>query len=167
MSNEVAKSAVGVKFDDNKVRLDLLQLRAIMKVGEVSTFGCGKYNAHNWEKGIMFSRLIAAAFRHIFKWMLFEDNDPETGISHIHHATWNLLSIGEFIEAGRTDVDDRSKIILTSILPPSEEKRIEVPVAIPVAPAPESSGNGEKKKVEAVFKHFEDAVDDDEDDDGY
>ena len=50
---------------------------------------CGCENlctgAHNWRKGFAWTRLIAAAFRHLKAILQGEDTDPESGLPHVDH----------------------------------------------------------------------------------
>lgn len=96
----------GKKFDDGKVRLDLLPVDALMCVGQILTYGANKYGARNWEKGMSWSRLTGAALRHMFSWMCKEDNDPETGISHLAHAACCILFLLSYTIRS-IGVDDR------------------------------------------------------------
>lgn len=100
----------GIKHDDGKPMLDLISPAMVMEVGRVLTFGAQKYDAHNWRKGITYSRLIAAALRHIFKWLAGRDQDSESGLSHLAHAVCCLMMIIEFQAEGRDDeLDDRHR----------------------------------------------------------
>lgn len=97
----------GVKHDDDKPRMDLLDSYAIEQLATVLGFGAKKYAAHNWRKGLGKSRLIAAALRHLFAHLKGEDLDPESGLSHAAHAMcccMFLLGLSH-----RTDLDDRYK----------------------------------------------------------
>ena len=78
-------------------------------IGRVLGMGAAKYDRFNWRSGIVYSRLLSAALRHIFAYLGGEDTDPESGLSHIHHAATNLVFLGQFIEEGRVDLDDRYK----------------------------------------------------------
>ena len=80
------KFTEGVKFDTNKVRLELLPPELLEGVGEVLTFGAEKYADRNWELGMDWSRPYAALLRHMLAWWSGEDTDPETGMSHLCHA---------------------------------------------------------------------------------
>lgn len=80
------KFTEGVKFDTDKVRLELLPPELLEGVGQVLTFGAKKYAARNWERGMDWSRPYAALLRHMMAWWSGEDTDPETGMSHLHHA---------------------------------------------------------------------------------
>jgi len=99
----------GVKDDSEKNRLDLLSSRWIEGVGHVLTFGAKKYEAHNWRKGIKFSRLLGACFRHLFAFLRGEDKDPETGLSHLLHASCCLMFLFELSET-KPELDDRYKV---------------------------------------------------------
>lgn len=99
----------GVKFDGEKPPLALLPTRALEAVGRVLAFGAKKYQAHNWRGGIQYSRLAGAMLRHVFAFLRGEDKDPETGESHLAHAACCVLFALEFVEEGRTELDDRHK----------------------------------------------------------
>ena len=81
----------GVKFDDDKTRVDLLDPEWLEGVGRILAFGAKKYAANNWRKGIKQSRLLGAALRHIFAFARGEKNDPESGESHLLHASCCLM----------------------------------------------------------------------------
>jgi hypothetical protein len=98
----------GVKYDDGKLRFDLIPAIPLEQVAAVYTFGAGKYEDHNWRKGLKFSRVFAATLRHLWAFWRGEDNDPETGIPHPAHAAWGCLTLLEFLRT-RKDFDDRWK----------------------------------------------------------
>ena len=81
----------GQKHDQDKPRLDYLDPYAMEEVAKVLTFGSAKYGAYNWQKGIESGRLIAACLRHVFAFMRGEENDPESGLSHLAHAMCCLM----------------------------------------------------------------------------
>ena len=96
-----------MKHDSEKVRMDLLDPRAIDQLAQVLTFGARKYEAHNWRRGISKSRLLGAALRHLFAYMRGEDRDPESGLSHVAHAMCCCMFLLGLER--RTDLDDRWK----------------------------------------------------------
>jgi hypothetical protein len=98
----------GVKHDGEKVDMSLLSSIAVHKIAQVMTFGKRKYSANNWRGGIAYSRLIGAALRHVFAWLGGESLDPETGYSHLAHASCCLMMLLEF-ESTRPELDDRFK----------------------------------------------------------
>ena len=84
----------GVKHDQSKLPLDLLDPAALEGLAAVLQFGANKYAAHNWRSGFKWTRLIAAMLRHTFAIMRGELNDPESGLPHIDHVgcCWMFLS---------------------------------------------------------------------------
>lgn len=98
----------GTKNDDGKPRMDLLSGIWLAGVAKVMGFGAAKYDAHNWRKGIATSRLLGAALRHIFAYLDGEDLDPESGVSHLYHASCCLMFASE-MKVTRPDLDDRYK----------------------------------------------------------
>lgn len=84
----------GIKYDQDKPRMDLLDSDALVGLAKVLTFGATKYAAHNWRNGINDSRLVAALLRHISAINKGELVDPESGLPHIDHVgcCWMFLS---------------------------------------------------------------------------
>lgn len=104
MSDE--NKPVGLKFDQNKAPIDLLPPEALFAIARVMQFGAKKYARANWANGIEYSRLIAAALRHILLFNQGQDMDEEVKESHIACAATNLLFLLWHIE-NRSDKDDR------------------------------------------------------------
>lgn len=104
--------AEGSKFDGDKLRYDLLQRLALEKLVAVSTMGANKYGDRDWEKGIAYGRIFAAAQRHLWAFQRGEELDAESGLPHLAHAAWNCLTLLEFQLSGagvRMGLDDRFK----------------------------------------------------------
>lgn len=101
-------NAEGKKFDEGKVRVDLIPTESLFAVAEVLTFGASKYGEHNWRKGMAWSRLYAAAQRHMMKWNAGETHDEESGKNHLAHACVNLLMLLSYEKSCR-ELDDRFK----------------------------------------------------------
>jgi len=116
----------GTKYDKGKTRFDLLPFWAIEQVALIYTFGVEKYGEHNWLKGMKWSRLIGALFRHVFKWLRGQSYDEETGIHHLAHAAWQCFALMEY-ERNNIGMDDRVPYNL-DLLPDKkeQEKRIQV-----------------------------------------
>lgn len=97
----------GLKFDNDKPMVNLLDPDALEEVARVLTFGASKYGARNWEKGINYSRLLGATLRHVFAVMKRQDIDDETGLHHTAHAICELMFLLHFQLKHRLDLDDR------------------------------------------------------------
>lgn len=100
--------AGAVKFDQDKLPLHLLSTEALNQTAAVLAFGADKYAAHNWRKGFLWSRPLAAAMRHITAFNAGEDKDPESGLSHLAHAACCIMFLLEFEKTHR-ELDDRYK----------------------------------------------------------
>lgn len=102
------KELKGVKYDNGKLRLDLVPPEMEEALAEGLTAGIKKgYPENNWAEGLVFSRSVAAAKRHLNAWRKREDIDEETGVNHIKLAALNLLMVAYQQDHGRTDLDDR------------------------------------------------------------
>ena len=105
-----------VKFDEDKVRLELLPPELMTSVAEILTFGAKKYSARNWELGMDWSRSYGALQRHLNAWWGGEDKDPETGKSHLWHAGCCITFLITY-EARGVGTDDRFKAESSTSLP--------------------------------------------------
>ena len=84
------KENEGVKFDHGKLRHDLVPPEAINALAHILTDGATKYGDRNWEKGMDWGRLYAAAQRHLLAFWAGEDRDPESAHPHLWHALTNI-----------------------------------------------------------------------------
>ncbi|CAB4134467.1 hypothetical protein UFOVP273_86 [uncultured Caudovirales phage] len=111
-NTSVADAKTAVRFDTNKTRWDLLPFEAVEDIVKVLEFGAKKYAAHNWQKGdgFAYTRVLNSLLRHIFAFMQGEDNDPESGLSHMAHAGCNVVFLLYYLKnAERYSNDDRFK----------------------------------------------------------
>lgn len=97
-----------LKFDQNKLPLNLLSTEAMNQTAAVLAFGAQKYAEHNWRNGFAWSRPLAAAMRHLTAFNDGEDRDPESGLSHLAHAACCIMFLLEF-EKTHPNLDDRYK----------------------------------------------------------
>lgn len=100
----------GTKFDDGKVRLDLLPTDALKEIARVLMHGSDKYGDYNWLKGLSYSRVYASLLRHITSWWEGEDKDYESGLSTLAHVGCCCLFLLTYQLRGMTDLDDRPKL---------------------------------------------------------
>lgn len=103
------ESQEGSKFDQDKIRMELLSPEALEGIAEVLTFGSKKYGDRNWEKGIKYSRVFGAIMRHLWSWWKGEKLDPETGLSHLSHAACGLMFLQTYEARSMTEFDDSPK----------------------------------------------------------
>lgn len=96
----------GKKFDQGKSQHDLIPYESLEEIAKVLTFGCIKYSRSDWAKGIKFSRLLSAAYRHMGKFNAGEDIDPESNLHHIAHAATNLIML-LYLMKHKPEMDDR------------------------------------------------------------
>lgn len=100
----------GAKFDADKPPLSLLDPLWLLGTAQVLDFGARKYEPYNWKKGILYSRVLSAALRHMFAWQDGEDCDEETGLHHLLHASCCLMFLSHYELTGMhfRQFDDRS-----------------------------------------------------------
>lgn len=108
----------GVKFDNDKVRIDLFPPEALFAISKILTFGAAKYSDRNWEKGMRWGRVFGALMRHMWAWwgglsptsknFLFGELDDESKMSHLWHAGCCLIFLITYEERGVGE-DDRNK----------------------------------------------------------
>ena len=98
----------GRKDDAGKVRVELFPGEALFAISKVLTFGAIKYADRNWEKGMSWGRVFGALMRHMWSWWRGEKTDPESGLSHLHHAGACIIFLicYEQWEVGRDDRSD-------------------------------------------------------------
>jgi hypothetical protein len=96
------------KFDEGKLRYDLIPAYPLEQLAKVYTMGAIKYGDRNWENGLSFSRVFAAMLRHFWSWVQGEDNDTESGLNHMAHVAWGCFALIEF-QKRKTGEDDRQK----------------------------------------------------------
>jgi len=83
----------GAKYDTGKVRMDLLPADALMTIAAVFTYGVEKYAAWNWALGMEESRLLAAMKRHLAAYEMGEEFDDESGLPHLGHAGFCVMTL--------------------------------------------------------------------------
>jgi hypothetical protein len=113
MSDEAQKN------DGGKPPMGLLDTFALVQIARVLAFGAQKYAAHNWRKGMEWSRMVDAMLRHILAWNDGEDNDPESGLSHLAHAGCCLMFLLNY-ELTHTEFDDRYRRAVGPVDSPEE-----------------------------------------------
>jgi len=94
------------RYDVGKSMMSLLPFEALREVGNVLTYGAKKYAAHNWRKGMKWSRVQDSLLRHYERFAAGEDFDPETGLYHTAQLACNALFLLSYQLLGLGE-DDR------------------------------------------------------------
>jgi len=91
------KDSRGLKYDDGKLRWDLLPLEDIEEVVKVYTAGAKKYAPNSWQNvPDGYNRYKAAMFRHLVEFEKGNPIDEETGCLHIAQVAWNAIAMLHF-----------------------------------------------------------------------
>lgn len=96
-----------------KAPLWLLPPSALEAASWVHKLGAEKYGTANWrDNKVCASTYISAMMRHLNQWRDGEDNDQESGVSHLAHT---IASANILIDAAHcgTLIDDRAKLPVT------------------------------------------------------
>jgi predicted HAD superfamily Cof-like phosphohydrolase len=103
-------SGFAPKFDNYKVRVDLLPIYPMTAIAEVFAFGASKYFANSYRQGetVAWSRTYGSILRHLFAFWSGDNIDPESGKSHLAHAGTQLMILMEHTKHNQNK-DDRFK----------------------------------------------------------
>lgn len=75
-----------LKKDDGKAPINLIPYEFIEGVAKVLAIGAKKYSPYGWaDKNMDYSRIIAAAYRHLGKFEKGEDLDSDDRLHHMLH----------------------------------------------------------------------------------
>lgn len=94
-------------FSEDKSGVDQIPVDVLMELGQVYTFGASKYTRNNWKLGTDFHEFYGSALRHLFAFWGGEDINPESGLSHLAHALWNVAALRHY-QNKRLGTDDRT-----------------------------------------------------------
>jgi hypothetical protein len=100
---ENPKDRIGVR----KPPLHLIPPAAEIMESVVMGLGAKKYGAFNWRStNVKASVYVAAARRHLLQWFDGQNDDPESGVSHLAHARACLGILLDALATGHL-ADDR------------------------------------------------------------
>jgi hypothetical protein len=109
------------RFNEGKVRHDLMPPVSLDEIAKVYTYGTLKYSDDNWWKAFRWRKdTYGCIQRHLNKWIRGEKKDDESGLHHLAHAAWNCIALMEF-ERNNIGHDDRVPYIM-DLLDPEEQK---------------------------------------------
>ena len=100
LGREVTTGITAIKHDQAKADWSMMPWDSVEEILKVLEFGKRKYSAWNWAQGegFKYSRIFNSLLRHMFAWFRGEDNDPESGLSHLAHAGCNILFLIYFVK---------------------------------------------------------------------
>lgn len=92
----------GVRYNEGKIRYDLVPPVFIREIAEVLTYGAVKYSAHNWKyyNDEQKQEIKGSLLRHIYAYLEGEEFDSESGLHHLAHAGCNLAFLAYFRNGG-------------------------------------------------------------------
>lgn len=103
--------STAIKYDADKLDWSLIPWDSVEEILKVLEFGKIKYSSWNWStgEGFKYTRVFNSLIRHLFAWVRGEDNDPESGLSHLAHAGCNIFFLIYFVKnkARYPNNDDR------------------------------------------------------------
>ena len=85
-----------MKFDDGKLKYNLLPPKAFKEMAKVLTYGAKKYKPNNWQHVDDTTRYIDALYRHLEAWRAGDKIDEESKLSHLSHALTNIAFLIHF-----------------------------------------------------------------------
>jgi hypothetical protein len=99
----------GMKFDDGKLRMSLIDPEFVKGLAEVLTYGSVKYSAESWKHlENAEERYKDALLRHLYAYLGGEECDPESGLSHLKHISANVCFL-EYFERNNNGTDAATK----------------------------------------------------------
>jgi len=85
----------GIKYDKDKIKMELLPLRELREVAKVLTYGAKKYEPDNWKKvPDAKERYTGALLRHLTEWRdgeVFDPEAPDAKLRHMAQVVCNAL----------------------------------------------------------------------------
>jgi len=105
---ELKTKSGALRFDEEKLKYNLIEPFAMKELVKVYTQGAKKYEAWNYLKGMKWSRCIASLKRHIAAFEDGEDIDPDPSMLtyHMANAAWNCLTLLSYYKY-HPELDDR------------------------------------------------------------
>lgn len=96
----------GDRFNDSKPQWGLIDFNSLEEMVRVLEYGATKYSKDNWKKGLPTIEICESMLRHIFAYLNGEDNDKESGISHIGHIMCNAMFLN-YMMKNKPEFDNR------------------------------------------------------------
>lgn len=97
------------RFNEGKRKWSLIDFRTMENMVKVLEYGATKYSANNWKKGLKVTETCESMIRHLLAFIGGENNDPESGLSHIGHIQCNAMFL-EYMMRFKPEFDDRENL---------------------------------------------------------
>lgn len=107
-----------IKNDLDKDRMDLIPPEVEVALARILGHGAQKYEDRNWERGMDWGRVYAAARRHLNKFWAGIDIDSDSGMPHIDHALCCLAFLSTYYHR-RIGLDNRPASVGTAPMEPA------------------------------------------------
>jgi len=102
-----AQKNAGLRYDQGKIRWDLVPPDAMLEIARIYTRGAEKYAPRNWELGMDWGKCLRALKSHLNKWELGETFDDElTDCRNMAMVAWNAMALLSY-EMRKIGKDDR------------------------------------------------------------
>ena len=86
------ENSEGLKYDNGKLLMSLIDPKFVQGVAEVLTFGANKYAPNSWQTVPDAKRRYEdALLRHTYKYLEGELKDKESGLEHLKHMACNIM----------------------------------------------------------------------------
>lgn len=102
------KDGKGLRFNEGKLRYDLVHPDAHEDMVKVLEVGAKKYGEYNWTKGMSWSTILQSLKRHLAAFEKGEDYDSDDGLLHISHLACNVHFLNAYYYI-YPQGDDRTK----------------------------------------------------------
>jgi hypothetical protein len=97
---EQLSKGLGVKADAEKARMDLIPPEVMFGLGKALGYGAKKYNDRNWENGMDWSRMFAAAQRHLWAFWAGQNIDDDSKLHHLESALFSIAALYTYARRG-------------------------------------------------------------------
>lgn len=99
----------GLRYNDGKLRFDLIPPDVMQEIARVMTHGAKKYAERNWERGMAWSICRGSAERHWNQRLLgftHDDGPKGSGLRHLAHNIVNTMFLLAYELRGMKKHDD-------------------------------------------------------------
>ena len=91
---------MAIRYNVGKPKLSRISPEILELTAQVLEFGSVKYGWDNWKKGLPVNDVMDSLLRHAYAYASGEENDQESGISHLGHIVCNAMFIAYYKKNG-------------------------------------------------------------------